>query len=110
MEEVTEDKLQEFIQIFQKYKIPSSDVWTIDFFVGLYDIIGKDIREVVEEYRLNGQIHAPLNATFIDLIPKKDDQQSLEYFKSISLCNNIYKVVEKLISRIIKAMFFKSIS
>jgi len=76
----------------------------------LYDIIGKDILKVVEEYRINGHIHASLNSTFTYLIPKKDDLQSLEDFRSISLCNNIYKVVEKLISRIIKAMFFKSVS
>jgi hypothetical protein len=110
MEEVTEDELKEVLHSFQKDKIPGPDGWTIDFFVGIYDIIGKDILKVVEESCINGHIHAPLNATFISLIPKKDDPQTLEDFKPISLCNNIYKVVSKVISRRIKAILSKSVS
>jgi hypothetical protein len=77
---------------------------------GLYDIIGKDILRVVEESRINGYIHSPLNATFIALIPKKDDPQSLEDFRPISLCNNIYKVVSKIISRRLKPFLSNSVS
>jgi hypothetical protein len=65
---------------------------------------------VVEESRINGHIHAPLNVTFISLIPNKDDPQTLEYFRPISLCNNIYKVVLKVISRRIKDILSKFVS
>jgi hypothetical protein len=69
----SEDELKAVLHNFQKDKSPGPDGWTIDFFVGIYNIIGKDILKVVEESRINGHIHAPLNATFIALIPKKDD-------------------------------------
>jgi hypothetical protein len=49
----------------------------MDLFVGIFDLIGKDILKVVEESRRNGYIHAPINATFIALIPKKYDPQTL---------------------------------
>jgi hypothetical protein len=110
MDEVTEDELKEFLHSFQKDKIPGLDGWTIDLFVGIFEFIGKDILKVVEESRLNGHIHAPLNANFIALIPKVDDPKSLEYFRPISLCNNIYKVVSKIINRRIKAILSKSVS
>ena len=73
MEEVTEEEVKEVLHSFQKDKIPGLDGWSMDFFVGLFDLIGNDILKVVEESRRNGYIHAPLNATFISLIPQKYD-------------------------------------
>jgi hypothetical protein len=109
MEEVIEDELKEVLHSFQKDKILGRMVGP-HIFCRLYDIIGKDILKVVEESHINGHIHAPLNATFISLIPKKDDPQSLEYFRPISLCNNIYKVVSKVINKRIKAILSKYVS
>jgi hypothetical protein len=80
MEEVTEEELKEVLHSFQKDKSPDPDGWSMDFFMGLFDFIGKDILRVVEESRSNGFMHPPLNATFIALIPKKDDPQSFEDF------------------------------
>jgi hypothetical protein len=110
MEDVTEEELKEVLHSFQKDKSPGPDGWSMDFFEGLFDLIGKDILKVVEESRRNGYIHAPLNATVIAPIPKKDDPRSLEDFKPISLCNCIYKVIAKIISRRLKVFLSKSIS
>lgn len=38
-----------------------------------------------------------LNNTFISLFPKKKEVESFEDFKPISLCNNVYKVISKVI-------------
>jgi hypothetical protein len=65
---------------------------------------------MAKESRINGHIHAPLNVTFISFIPKKEYTQTLEDFRPISLCNNIYKVVSKVISRRIRAILSKSVS
>jgi hypothetical protein len=110
MEEVTKEELKEVIHSFQKDKSPGPDGWSMDFFLGLFYFIGKDILKVVEESRINGVMHPPLNATFISLIPKKDAPQTFEDFRPISLCNNIYKVVTKIISRRLKSLLSKSIS
>jgi len=95
---------------FQKDKSPGPDGWTVEFFLGLYELIGADILRVVEETRFEGHMHAPLNATFISLIPKLDDPASLEYFHPILLCNFIYKVVSKVIARQIKTILSEKIS
>jgi hypothetical protein len=110
MEELSEDELEEVLHNFQKNKIPGLDGWTIYFFVGIFEFIGKDILKVVEESRVNGHIHAPLNATFIALIPKVDDPKSLDDFRPISLCNSVYKIISKIISKRIKAILSKSVS
>jgi hypothetical protein len=80
MEEVSEDELKEVLSIFQKDKSPGPDGWSVEFFLGLYDLIGKDILKVVEESRMEGHMHAPLNSTFIALIPKSYSPQSFEEF------------------------------
>jgi hypothetical protein len=55
-------------------------------------------------------MHPPFNSTFLALIPKKDEPLSFEDFRSISLCNCIYKIVAKLISRHLKPILSEAIS
>jgi hypothetical protein len=52
----------------------------------------------------------PLNSTFIALIPKSDNPLSLDEFRPISLCNCIYKVVAKVISRRLKDLLSEKVS
>jgi hypothetical protein len=51
MEAVKEEELKEVLHSFQKDKILGPDGWSMDFFVGLYDLIGQDILKVIEESR-----------------------------------------------------------
>jgi hypothetical protein len=43
-----------------------------------------------------------LNAMFIDLIPKKNNPITLKDFRSISLCDSVYKIVSKVIANRLK--------
>ena len=43
MREVTEEELKKVMGNFQKDKSPGPDGWTIDFFLDLFDILGKDL-------------------------------------------------------------------
>jgi hypothetical protein len=104
MAEVSEAELKEVLHSFQKDKSPGPDGWSMDFFVGLYDFFSSDLLKVIEESRINGFIHPPFNATFIALIPKQDAPESLDDYRPISLCNCIYKIIAKIISRRIKGI------
>lgn len=53
---------------------------------------------------------APFNATFIALIPKKEDPDSFEDFQPISLCNSIYKIIAKIIAVRLKPILSSGIS
>jgi hypothetical protein len=85
MEEVNLEELKGVMKNFQKEKIPGLVGWTIEFFLGFFDLLGQDILRLVEETRLTGQMPLNLNSTFITLIPKKDNPDSLDDFRPISL-------------------------
>jgi retron-type reverse transcriptase len=55
-------------------------------------------------------MHPPFNTTFLALIPKKDEPTSFEDFRLIALCNCIYKIVAKIISRHLKPILSEVIS
>lgn len=110
MVEVTKAELKEVLHNFQKEKMSGPDGWSMDFYVGLFDLIGHDILKVIEESRVNGFIHPSFNATFIALIPKQDAPKNLDEKISISLCDCIYKLISKIISRRIKGILSKYIS
>jgi hypothetical protein len=55
-------------------------------------------------------MHAPINATFVALIPKSDEPKSMDNFRLVSLCNCIYKVVSKVIARRIKSILSDKLS
>ena len=110
MKEVDEEELKEAISSFQKDKSPRPYGWMIEFFLDLFEVLGNDLRMVVEDSRISGRIPASFNSTFIALIPKSDNARSLNDFRPISLCNCIYKVISKIIARRLKAILSDNIS
>lgn len=86
------------IKSMARDKILGLDGWTIELFQHFFDQIGAELTEVVEESRRKGEVYHPFNATFIALIPKKEVPESFEDFRTISLCNSIYKIIAKVIA------------
>lgn len=110
MEEVSKEELKEVLHSFQHDKSPGPDGWTIEIYLGFFELVGEDILEVVEESKRSGVIHAPINATFISLIPKVDKAKTFDDFGPISLCNCLYKIILKVVSRRLKEVLSKNIS
>lgn len=104
------EELKEILYSFQKDKSPGPNDWPIEFYLGFFELVGEDLLEVVEESRKSGVIHAPINATFIALIPKVDKPSTFDNFRPISLCNYLYKIILKVISKRLKAVLSEKIS
>lgn len=110
MVEIIEGELLEVLHSFQKGKCPGPNIWPIEFFLGLYELVGGHLLRAIKDSRAEGNIHAPLNSTFIALIPKSDKPFSFDNFHPISLCNCLYKIISKVIDRRIKDILYQKIS
>ena len=49
--------------------MPRLDGWSIEFFIGFYEMIEEDQIRVIEKSRLNGKFLATLNINLICMIP-----------------------------------------
>jgi hypothetical protein len=105
MKEVGKEELQQTLQSFQRDKSPGPDGLPVELFLGCYEFIEEDLRRVVEATRTTGKMLGAFNTTFIALIPKEDNQHLLKNFRPISLCNCIYKIISKVISRRLKRYY-----
>lgn len=74
---VTLKEILGILKAFPKDKSPSPDDWTVNFFLHFFDMIGSKLVNVVNESRLNSKVVGALNSTFIAIIPKGDQQKTL---------------------------------
>jgi hypothetical protein len=79
-------------------RAPGPDGFTPDFFHHCWDLIKKDVWEVVKESRTLGLVLSTLNATFLTLIPKEERVANPKQFRPIALCNVIYKIITKVVA------------
>ena len=85
-------------------KAPGPDGFTIEFFKASWSFMSQDILEVVEESRRNQTVYPTLNATFLTLIPKQENSNTLVGFRPISLCNVIYKILSTIMVNRLKPL------
>lgn len=75
----------------------------------MWESIGKDITSPVQLFPRECTSLRNINKTFFILIPKKKNPQSVNDFKTISLCNVCYKIISKVLANRIKTILAKII-
>jgi len=108
--EISKEEIRNTLHTFQKGKILGPDGFTLEFYLGFYDMLKKDILEMVKESQISGKVLGMINSTFLTLIPKKQKAQSFDDFIPISCCNMIYKIIAKVIAFRIKSILSEIIS
>ena len=93
MKPVDLGELEEALHQMKQGIAPGPDGFTINFFVQFWDLVKKDVHQIVEASREGGGILKAFNATFLTLIPKTEGVDDPSLFRPISLCNVIYKLV-----------------
>ena len=107
---ITLEEIEIVLKVRAKDKSSGPDGWTVEFFIGFWDLVGPEILALVEESRRTGHISGALNTTFIALIPKVSKTTSYNDFRPISLCNFLYKIVSKIIAERMKPWLSRVIS
>jgi len=83
-------------------KAPSPNGLSPIFYQNYWDLVGSDVIKCVLNALNSGVMPSDLNETFICLIPKVKSPQKITEFKSISLCNVIYKIISKVLANRLK--------
>lgn len=83
-------------------KAPGPDGMVALFFLNYWDILGPVVSEAMVNALNIGTIPFHLNLIFITLIPKKKRPECIADFRSISLCNVLYKLVAKVLANRLK--------
>ena len=105
MKPVTFQEIHFILSLSKNDKSVGLDGIAVEVYRTLFDVLGEDLLQVVDDSRKNGKIHAVFNTTFVALIPKTNHPKSFEYFRPISLCNYIYKIMGIIIYTRIRKVF-----
>ncbi len=96
---------EEVIQVWKDLegdKAPGLDGFTMAFFHHCWQVIQDDVMGFFKEVFEHGQFESSLNATFLALIPKKNDAMNIKDFRPISLIGNAYKLLSKVLANRLK--------
>ena len=91
-------------------RAPGSDGMPPLFFQTFWSDIGLDVSEAVLSCLNSGTILKSINHTFLTLIPKVKNPETVAQFRPISLCNVIYKILSKVIVNRLKPFLNSIIS
>ncbi|GLU09187.1 hypothetical protein SLE2022_260600 [Rubroshorea leprosula] len=79
-------------------KSPGPDGFNFNFIKKVWLVIKEDVYAFLAEFHENGKLVKGSNASFLVLIPKKDNPQSLGDYRPISLISSMYKIVSKILA------------
>ncbi|CAK8544062.1 unnamed protein product [Lathyrus sativus] len=79
-------------------KSPGIDGYGGKFFKASWDIVDKNVIEVVTEFFEQNVIYKAFNETIVTLIPKQPDAKILKDYMPIAGCSTIYKIISKILT------------
>ena len=80
------------------------------FFHHCWRVVESDVLAVFEEFFQHCKFEKSLNATFLVLIPKKNDASNIRDFRPISLVGSLYKILAKVLANRLKVVLDQLIS
>ena len=102
MESFNEEEIRRAVWDCGCEKSPGPDELNFKFIKQFWQPLKSDFLRFLDEFHANGIFPKGSNASFISLVPKVPEPQSLNDFRPISLIGYVYKIVSKLLSNRLK--------
>jgi len=99
---ITKAEVLEVVSQCGSSKCPGPDGFNFFFIKNNWEVIGKDVVRAILFFQSNGYIPRGCNASFITLVPKKDNQSELNEFRLISLVGCVFKIFSKVLANRLK--------
>lgn len=94
----------------ESFKSPGPDGISFGFLKDFWDLLKGDVMRFLVEFHRNGKLAKGINSTFIALIPKVENPQSLNEFRPISLVGSMYKILAKVLANRLRLVIGSVIS
>lgn len=101
-EQVTVEKLLQTLNEMVKDKSPRPNGQPDELFLHFLDLMGLDLVNMVETFKMSGKIPGAINSTFLTLIPNKVNDQLSKDYRPIPLYCSVFKMMSKIIVNRIK--------
>ena len=83
-------------------KAPGPDRFNACFYQKNWNLVGPDVCNVVLSCLNSDMINKELNSTYIALIPKSKNSETVHDYRPVSLCNVVYKLLSKVLANRLK--------
>ena len=111
LEEVfSEEEIWTAISGLNGDKAPGPDGFPLAFWSFSWDFVKAEVMSFFKEFHEQGKFVRSINATFLVLIPKKQNVEDLKDLRPISLVGGLYKILAKVLANRIKRVLGKVIS
>lgn len=99
---MSKEEVVKTLKSLKVFKAHGLDKSTMVFYLGCWNIPGKDLSAMVEESCQEGKIFVAFNSTFIATITKGENPMSIDSSKPIYFCNVVYKTIAKVLETLLK--------
>ena len=111
LEEIfSEEEIWAAISGLNSEKAPGPDGFPLAFWSFSWDFVKNEVLGFFKEFHEQGRFVKQLNATFLVLIPKKQNVEDIKDLRPISLVGGLYKILTKVLANRIKRVLDKVIS
>lgn len=104
---VSEEEIRAVVFNMPSNKSPGRDGYTTKHFKFARSIVGNDVVKAIQSFFLKGFLPKGINSAILALIPKKERATEMKYYRPISCCNVLYKVISKVGSKLSEGYYAK---
>uniref|UniRef100_A0A2N9GXU6 Reverse transcriptase domain-containing protein n=1 Tax=Fagus sylvatica TaxID=28930 RepID=A0A2N9GXU6_FAGSY len=98
------EEVLQVVKDLQGDKAPGPDGFTMAFFQKCWSVLEADVMGFFDEVYHHCKFERSLNASFIALIPKKQNASNIRDFRPISLIGSVYKLLAKVLANRLKVV------
>jgi len=107
---ITKEEIKTVVWDCESNKSPGPDGFNFNFIKKFWGLIKEDTVRAVTCFHSDGSWLKGTNASFISLIPKVDNPQSIDEYRPISLVGSVYKIISKFLAKRLQKILHKVIN